>query len=185
MLQCIQTMLQGCRRCCRRCAGDAAKDVQAMLPKMCRRCCRGAGYAAKDVQAMLPKMCRLCCQRCAGDAAMYAGCAAGGVQAMLPKMCRLCCQRCAGDAAEVQAVLPKMCRRCCRSAGDAAEMWLLCLCCQRLDVVVIPWNSRECHCENVYCLMPIVIHSGPFHHNVEFANIVGSAPREMRSAGLC
>ena len=31
----------------------------------------------------------------------------------------------------------------------------------------------------------IVIHSGPFHHNVEFANIVGSAPRDMRSAGLC
>ena len=99
------------------------------------------------------------------------------VQAMLQCMqamlqgCRRCCRRCAGDAAEVQAMLPKM--------------WLLRLCCQRLDVVVIPWNSRECHCENVYCLMPIVIHSGPFHHNVEFANIVGSAPREMRSAGLC
>ena len=85
--------------------------------------------------------------------------------------CRLCCRRCAGDAAEVQAMLPKM--------------WLLGLCCQRLDVVVIPWNSWECHCENVHCLMPIVIYSGPFHHSVEFANIVGSAPREMRSAGLC
>ena len=116
----------------------------------------GAGGAAEGVQAMLPKMCRRCCRS--------AGCAAKDVQAML--------QKCAGDAAKnVQAMLQKM--------------WLLCLCCQRLDVVVIPWSSRECHCENVYCLMPIVIYSGPFHHNVEFANIVGSAPREMRSAGLC
>ena len=30
-----------------------------------------------------------------------------------------------------------------------------------------------------------VIHSGPFHHSVGVERVVGSAPREMRSAGLC
>ena len=31
----------------------------------------------------------------------------------------------------------------------------------------------------------LVIHSGPFHHSVSVERVVGSAPREMRSAGLC
>ena len=31
----------------------------------------------------------------------------------------------------------------------------------------------------------LVIHSGPFHHSVRVERVVGSAPREMRSAGLC